>query len=375
MQHWRMLPYGFSTFNQDLLPQGESVRARVTVSRAAGRRFCGSSRREAFTLIEVLVVVAIIALLVAILLPALVRAREMARMAKCLSNTKALPQAVHSFATEHMGHAQLIGEPVEWKVLDPSYEKYDYQSGVKFGPINKASEPWLKPWPVAYAKHFGLPSMKRLEQYCEPSTSANVMDASYHFQKFGRQEAYLCPSDEAPVHNAWSPFDPAAQPFCALSYSANEDVFGSSGASPGGSNFTDGEGQPWKDGTARQETPPRARRLEGRMDRVIRPSEVIVFCDGGNEDAPKEPALLITNDGGMRMNGPYLENYERVWGRLPHFRHSRDGGVAASFADGSAGYLKPLQWVTIRGKKYVKRYTPRARVSPHEVGELPKEQP
>jgi prepilin-type N-terminal cleavage/methylation domain-containing protein len=58
-------------------------------------------RGAAFTLIEVLVVVAIIALLVAILLPSLQRAREAARNTICLSNVRQLNVASQMYAAEN----------------------------------------------------------------------------------------------------------------------------------------------------------------------------------------------------------------------------------------------------------------------------------
>jgi len=58
-------------------------------------------RRLAFTLIEILVVVAIIALLVAILLPSLAKAREQGRQAVCGSNNRQIGIAMRIFAEEH----------------------------------------------------------------------------------------------------------------------------------------------------------------------------------------------------------------------------------------------------------------------------------
>jgi prepilin-type N-terminal cleavage/methylation domain-containing protein/prepilin-type processing-associated H-X9-DG protein len=58
-------------------------------------------RRHAFTLIELLVVIAIIAILAAILFPVFARAREKARQASCLSNTKQLTLGLLMYAQDY----------------------------------------------------------------------------------------------------------------------------------------------------------------------------------------------------------------------------------------------------------------------------------
>src|SRR5687767_3778688 len=57
--------------------------------------------RNAFTLVELLVVIGIIALLLAILLPVLSRAREASRRALCLNNINQLGRAVLLYAHDN----------------------------------------------------------------------------------------------------------------------------------------------------------------------------------------------------------------------------------------------------------------------------------
>ncbi|MBI4660961.1 MAG: type II secretion system protein, partial [Verrucomicrobia bacterium] len=57
--------------------------------------------RSAFTLLELLVVIAVITILASLLLPGLAQAKEKARRIQCLNNLRTLGQVCHLYAMDH----------------------------------------------------------------------------------------------------------------------------------------------------------------------------------------------------------------------------------------------------------------------------------
>lgn len=95
--------------------------------------------RRAFTLIELIVVVAIIAILISILLPALKQAREAALTLECLANQRSVAQAVFIYSADHDGlmpvandstHGPGVSSWLPNRLTDSGYlpRVYDFQA-------------------------------------------------------------------------------------------------------------------------------------------------------------------------------------------------------------------------------------------------------
>ncbi len=83
-------------------------------------------RQKAFTLVELLIVIAIIGVLVGLLLPAVQSARASARSASCQNNLRQIGLALHQYCNAH------AGEFPEWWHTDGADKSWIYTLAVHF---------------------------------------------------------------------------------------------------------------------------------------------------------------------------------------------------------------------------------------------------
>ena len=107
-----------------------------------------TTSRSAFTLIEMLVVIAIAAILMGLLLPAIMRVREAAVRVQSMNNLKQCALALHNFADTNGGRLPTLsgvesgcpnpGDSLFFALL-PYVEEENYYNGVKSGELLNSS--------------------------------------------------------------------------------------------------------------------------------------------------------------------------------------------------------------------------------------------
>ncbi len=162
------------------------VNLRKRASRVTQHQAC-KSEQAAFTLIEILVVVAIIALLVAILVPSLLQAREQATGVVCSTNLHQLMLGMNTYVAEQ-------------KVLPGSSSVWGQSYGEKYAgvPISnatnwRASDSWLGlPYSVT---QYNNPAVAGAQQALWNFVSATAPRQGSLFRYVRNDKIYLCPKD------------------------------------------------------------------------------------------------------------------------------------------------------------------------------------
>jgi prepilin-type N-terminal cleavage/methylation domain-containing protein/prepilin-type processing-associated H-X9-DG protein len=153
-------------------------------------------RRQGFTALELLVVVAIVGLLSAMLFPAFARARQETRQASCLANVQTVARALRMYASDYDG--KLL--PSE---QDPTVHEYFTGVGCTLNPgccdNNTLANPYLRP-AVVLDPYLSSRSTWRCPQARSSVAAEWILPVSpdhYWFDTYLAVRSYWCPCSPA----------------------------------------------------------------------------------------------------------------------------------------------------------------------------------
>jgi prepilin-type N-terminal cleavage/methylation domain-containing protein/prepilin-type processing-associated H-X9-DG protein len=275
----------------ETLPRPDSVPAPAIFSHA---------RRQAFTLIEILVVIGVIAVLIGILLPALSQARKAGRTVVCLSNQRQIGIGLMSYANEFK----------EWI---PRESGNSEETPARIPKIPA----WFKSWTPGQRAQYNLSWAFNLRPFLDPQSHSND-DQGNNADKFKASAYYRCPSRPPDDHN--------------ITYVNNGIRFRINGSSViVDENYT---------------KPPM------QTNRIYRPVGVLYLTDFAddpgnlrsanyNNQAASDMHLSIFYDIRRitNINGPSSGGEPTFWRRTAPKRHGR--GANAMYMDGHAALIEP----------------------------------
>jgi prepilin-type N-terminal cleavage/methylation domain-containing protein/prepilin-type processing-associated H-X9-DG protein len=267
-------------------------------------------RRDAFTLVELLVAIGVIAVMMAILLPTLGRARENANRLKCLSNLHQLGISLILYCQDNRGWLPRAA-PVATTLLPESPQDYIW---------------WQQTSPISNGPNrdvFRSPILKYLNVKPDVPGGPTKVDFSEE-----RQRILRCPSDPLSDHPI------AGNGNYYYSYSLNNLMQSLDPGIPGDGNYI----------TFIQETG-RPYHIAGKLVRVHNPSEKILFVEeasttinDGSFDPGNGANLLSVRHDSTALNPPDSPGGFILAGTIWTVRNTKSRGNVV-FCDGHADYV------------------------------------